>query len=110
VIPARLKGSPLEVLLAFQMDAMKWVYESQVKLIPGRKFTFDFVFRPQRLTVEVQGGVWARGNSGHTSGKGITRDATKANLAALEGYRCLFFTGDMIKSGEAVETLRRALG
>lgn len=111
--------SALEDLLAFQIKAAKLPPpEREVALIPGRRFKWDFVWRRKGydleedrffddIAVEVQGGIWNRG--AHGRGTGITRDATKANLAALAGFRTLFFTGDMVKDGSALETLRKAL-
>lgn len=100
-----------EDLLAFQIKAHKLrVPEREVALITGRKFRWDFVWRwPEYpgLAVEVQGGTWKKG--AHSSGRGIERDCEKACLAALAGYRTMFFTTDMVKDGRAVEWLRRAL-
>lgn len=39
-----------------------------------------------KIAIEVQGGIWAKGNSGHSSGKGIKRDMDKSNLAQSLGW------------------------
>ena len=75
--------------------------ERQAKLIPGRKFAFDFAWAEQRLAVEVQGGIFLP-KGAHTSGPGVTRDCEKAALAMLEGYRTLAVTGAMVRDGRAV--------
>lgn len=75
--------------------------------IPGskRRFVYDFAWPDKRLLVEIQGGVWVP-NTGHTSGRGITRDCEKANEATLCGYRLLVFTGNMIeRNNEALDAL-----
>jgi hypothetical protein len=85
----------------------------EFRAIPERRFKWDFAWG--KLLIEVQGGTWRpRGNdsykSGHNTGAGIARDAQKNNIAVLAGYRVLYFTSDMIRSGEALGTLREALG
>lgn len=39
-----------------------------------------------KLGIEVDGGIWCKGNSGHSSGKGIKRDQEKASLLASLGW------------------------
>ena len=98
-----------EETLALHIRALRLpAPEREVALIPGRRYRWDFVWRTQRIALEVQGGIWRK--SGHTTGTGITRDCEKANLAALAGYRTLFVTTDMVDRGEAVIVLQRALG
>jgi very-short-patch-repair endonuclease len=77
--------------------------------IPGRRFRFDFCWEEERLLCEIQGGIWMKNRSGHSSGTGINRDTEKANLAVLAGWRVLAFTGDQIKSGQAIQWLKQAL-
>ena len=98
--------SNLEDTLAFQLKAADIPFEQQVKVIPGRRFAFDFLLTGTNILVEVQGSTWVA-NTGHTSGKGIKRDCEKANLAVLAGYRVLTFTGDMVNNGEALQTITR---
>lgn len=64
--------------------------EAEVKLVANRKFAWDFVWRNEKVALEIQGGIFSGG--AHGRGAGIKRDMEKANLAALEGYRCLFLT------------------
>ncbi len=68
---------------------------------------FDFAFPGQRLAVEVEGGTWANGR--HSRGSGYESDCRKYNAAILHGWRVYRFTSDMVKSGEAVRVLQRAL-
>lgn len=96
--------------------------EFDVALIKGRKYRSDFVWRPFLLIVEVEGGTWGRKGATrcpvcgqtpqgrHTTPAGFKEDCTKYNKLALLGYRVFRFTTDMISSGEALETLKMALG
>ena len=56
---------------------------------------------------EINGGTFTKG--AHSTGTGIRRDYEKNNLAQLAGWRCLMFDGEMVRSGEAVEMVRKAL-
>lgn len=104
-----MSSSPLENLFAMQLDAAGLTgYVREYQAIPGRKFRFDFAWTERKLLVEVNGGTYAKG--AHSTGRGIARDYEKANLAVLQGWRVLSFDGKAIKSGEAVEVVRRALG
>ena len=101
--------SPLEAELFFQIRAAGLTEPlPQYKAIPGRKFVWDFAWVFHKLLVEVNGGTYVP-NTGHTSGKGIERDAEKLNLATLAGFRQLIFTSKMIKNGEAISILERAI-
>ncbi len=103
--------SDLERALAFQIRAKglpKPMTEFQA--IPGRKYRWDFAWPLpgwSALLVEVQGGIWKPG--GHSTGKGITRDCEKANLAVLAGWRVLHVTREHIESGQALKWITEAL-
>lgn len=84
----------------------------EYRAIPERRFKWDFAWPDKNLMVEVQGDIWAgrRGEqSGHTSGVGLTRDYRKNNLAVAAGWRILYYTGAMIRTGEAVCGIEEAL-
>jgi very-short-patch-repair endonuclease len=78
--------------------------EREFKAIPGRKFRFDFSWAKFGLLVEVQGGTWGKG--AHSTGQGINRDTEKLNLATIEGWRVMQFTGDQIREGKALRWLQ----
>lgn len=79
--------------------------DREVRLIEGRKWRFDFVWFPQKIVVEIEGGVYTQGR--HTRGKGFTEDIRKYRAAENLGYRVLRFTTNMVKSGEALLVLER---
>ena len=100
--------SDLEENFAFQAAAAGLpAFEREACVIPGRKFRFDFCFTEQRLLIEVNGGTFTQG--GHSTGLGIRRDYEKGNLAQLAGWRVLMFDGKAVRSGEAIEVVRKAL-
>jgi len=100
--------SDLEELFAFQLDALGLTgYLREYQAVKGRKFRWDFCYECARLLIEVNGSTFTKG--GHSTGTGIRRDYEKNNLAQLAGWRCLMFDGKMVRSGEAVEMVRKAL-
>jgi len=102
--------STLEDDLLFQVRAVGLPEPvREYRAIEGRRFRWDFAYIEQRLLIEVSGGVYVP-NTAHTSGKGISRDCEKANLATLQGYRQLTFTAAMIKDGTAIQMIQEALG
>ena len=58
--------------------------EVEQRLIPKRRFRFDFCHRPSRVAIEIQGY-----GPGHYSKRGVDRDNEKARLAAAEGWLVL---------------------
>ncbi|HHX8586731.1 TPA: endonuclease domain-containing protein [Vibrio alginolyticus] len=100
--------SALEKTLLFQIKAMGLALpEKEYRFHETRRWRFDFAYPEHQLAVEVEGGTWAGGR--HTRGSGYEKDCEKYNEAALRGWSVLRFTGSMIKSGKAVETLKEAL-
>ena len=82
-----------------------------------RRWRFDLAWVDQWLALECEGGVWQGGRGGgrnqrgaHTGGAGYVKDVQKYNEATLAGWHLLRATGDMIKSGEAITLIERALG
>jgi hypothetical protein len=98
-----------EATLALMLRVEKIPYVREFAAVPGRKFRWDFHIEPD-LLIEVQGGVWNFGKSGHSSGVGITRDAEKASLAVAHGFRQITATTAQVKSGEALAWIKKALG
>lgn len=78
---------------------------------PGHKPTYrwDFAFPEAMILIEIQGGTWMKGQSGHKSGTGIERDCRKSNLANLNSYCQLNFTSNMITDGTALAHTIQAL-
>lgn len=107
--------SNAEDMLELHLKADKISYGREYKAIPDRQFRYDFYcyiangLRREECLVEVQGGVWLKGKSGHSSGTGITRDCEKLSLAAINGYRTIVVTPAHIKSGQAIAWIKAAL-
>ena len=93
--------SHLESEYLFQIKAAGLpLPREQYRIDTERRFRWDYAWPEMLLAVEINGGTWVK--SGHTTGKGIARDAEKINLATLRGYHTLVFTAEMIRDGRAL--------
>lgn len=81
--------------------------EREYRFHPTRRWRADFAFPPQRLLVEVEGGIHSNGR--HVRGSGFQADAAKYNAAVLLGWRILRFTARDIRSGTALSVIEQAL-
>ena len=68
--------------------------ETEVKLIPKRRFRFDYVHHPSKTAIEVNGGNYIRGR--HTRASGLENEYEKIRLAAKLGYQTIIISGSQI--------------
>jgi len=108
-----VKQSPGEALLSTQLRALKVPHTPEHQFHEGRKWRFDFAF-PNQLAVEIDGGNhMARVVNGKPVAIGRhtkAADYQKLNQAALDGWRVMRFTTQMVRSGEAINAILKALG
>lgn len=105
---AAKRVSELENQLLFQIRAHQLPEPvCEFRFHQTRRWRADFAWPERLLMVEVEGGVFSNGR--HVRGKGFEADCEKYSEAALDGWRVIRCTGTHIKSGEAVEWIRRAL-
>lgn len=74
---------------------------------PVRKWRFDWAFLPQRVALEVEGGVFSGGR--HTRGAGYAKDVEKYSAAAVLGWRVLRVLPARLTKPETIEMVRQAL-
>lgn len=72
-----------------------------------KDWRFDFAMPERRLAVEVEGGAWTGGR--HTRGTGFHADLRKYAAAARLGWTVIRVDPAMIRSGEAIDTVRSVL-
>ena len=77
----------------------------QYRAIPGRRFRFDFAWPEHRLLVEIQE------ETAHGKWRKQSQDAEKLNLAQMQGWIVLQFTGSMLRDdpGKCMDMVRIAL-
>lgn len=82
---------------------------AEYRIIPDRRWRWDFCWPDQRLAVELQGGIWQYG--AHTRPRGVQRDIEKARAATLAGWRVLAFTSDDLDDNpeECIDQVRAVL-
>jgi hypothetical protein len=67
---------------------------SEVKLIPNRRFRFDFVHMDSKTAIELNGGNFINGR--HTRPVALNNEYEKMNLALLNGYQVFILSSQMI--------------
>ncbi len=102
-------ASDLEDLMAFHLKASGLpTPEREHGFHPTRLWRFDFAWPEQCVALEVEGGV--RSNGRHTRASGFEADCEKYNEAGLLGWTVFRATGPMVRSGQALQVIERALG
>lgn len=101
-----MSQSDLEAAMAFQLRAVGIDMEREVEFHPERKWRFDFADKENKIAVEVEGGVYARGR--HTRGSGFVKDCKKYNEAELLGWTVLRIPGPWVETGEGIAFVERA--
>ena len=103
-----MKRSKLELTFARQIsfaglpDAVP-----EFKFHDERRWRADFAWPERKIIAEIEGGTRSGGR--HVRGDGFELDCEKYNAAALLGWLVFRFTGDMVRSGAALETIEQAL-
>lgn len=66
----------------------------EVRVIPKRRFRFDFVHLPTKTAIEINGGNWIYGR--HCRPSSLMSEYTKLNLAQSLNYHIFILTPEMI--------------
>jgi hypothetical protein len=99
-----------DILYQEIQDAGLPIPTRQFKAVLGRQFEWDFAWEEQRILLEVQGGIWAKEKTGHSTGAGIRRDCNKLDLALLFGWIPYQVTTDLVVDGRALKLLEMIFG
>jgi hypothetical protein len=70
---------------------------------PPRRWRFDGAYVDAKVAFEIDGGVWSGGR--HNRGSGYVKDMEKLNTAAVNGWRVLRFTYEMVEDGTAARLI-----
>ena len=100
--------SNIEELLAVHLRAEK--IDHTREFTPGwgnKKYRFDFAIPSRKLVIECDGGLWIKG--AHNTGTGVQRDRDKDELALLNGWTVYRVTESMVKSGRAINTIKKLI-
>lgn len=97
-----------EAKLVQQLKALKIDFVQEFQFHEKRKWRADFHISNTKLLIEVEGGIWSNGR--HTRGKGYLGDMEKYNTATLMGYQVLRFSTEQVKSGYAIQEIKKMVG
>jgi hypothetical protein len=98
-IPAIPKPEPAglaHIKSVLEKRGIRYVTEHQ--FVKTRKFRFDVAVLNYRLAVEYEGLAFKK--TGHTTSDGYTKNTTKYNISALEGWTLLRYTFKNFKDFE----------
>ncbi|MBJ8426027.1 hypothetical protein [Acinetobacter bereziniae] len=97
-----------EAILIQHFKAYGIGYEQEYQFNENRKWRADFHITGTKILIEVEGGIWSNGR--HTRGKGYISDMEKYNSAQELGYLVFRYSTEQVKSGKAIEEIRRLIG
>lgn len=97
-----------EAILIQHFKAYGIGYEQEYQFNENRKWRADFHITSTKILIEVEGGIWSNGR--HTRGKGYIADMEKYNSATELGYSVFRYSTEQVKSGKAIEEIRRLIG
>lgn len=96
-------SSALETAFQFYWQALRPTDApdpvAEYAFLPPRRWRFDYAWPDARVAVELEGGVYTNGR--HVRPDGFTGDCVKYNHAALNGWRVLRFTGQLLSEDPA---------
>lgn len=72
-----------------------------------RQFRIDYAIPGHKIAIEQEGGIFMKGNSGHSSGVGIARDMEKNNLLVSKGWRLIRRQPSEMMTMDTVRMIRR---
>ncbi|MCH4243731.1 hypothetical protein [Acinetobacter gerneri] len=94
-----------EATLIRHLQAYRIEFEQEFQFNKDRKWRADFYLVGTNILIEVEGGIWSNGR--HTRGKGYIADMEKYNSATALGYSVYRYSTEQVKSGLAIEEIRR---
>ncbi len=103
-----MSKSDLEAALIWQIKAARLPEPiTEHRFHPPRRFRFDLAWPDRMLAVECEGGVYSGGR--HTRGAGFEADLLKYNIAAMDGWTVLRYSGRHIDNGYALSEIEHVL-
>lgn len=100
-------GSPGEEAFVLHCIAEKLTPAREYKFHPERKWRFDFAFVPEKIAVEIEGGIFTSGR--HSRGANFIKDCEKYNAATILGWRVLRYFTDQVVRGDAINDVLKLL-
>lgn len=99
-------------ILEMQLKALGLPFpEKEYQFHKPRKWRFDFAWPRYMLALEVEGGIWMKRGGAHRHPLNFLLDLDKYNQAAIDGWRIIRVTPDMLttEDGRAALWVEQAL-
>lgn len=103
----QMTRSPYADLMRLTFNFHSIELEHEYKFHESRKWRFDFALVELKIAIEIEGGSWIMG--GHNRGGIFQSNCDKYNSAVAMGWRLFRFTGDDVKTGNALGFVYRFL-
>lgn len=100
----RLILHPFKTLIEKEFNVEVW---PEFQFTSERAFRIDFAIPELMIAIEVDGGIWKKGNSGHSSGAGIKRDQEKTTLLSAHGWAVMRFVPGELLSTIPLDAIRK---
>jgi len=97
---------PFKSLIKKELDVDLW---PEFEFCKERKFRIDFAEPFLKIAIEIDGGIWMRGKSGHSSGSGIKRDQEKTTLLSQHGWSVLRFEPEEAMTAKTIDIVRKTI-
>jgi very-short-patch-repair endonuclease len=93
-------------LLEIELNIEVW---PEFRFSQEKGYKLDYALPSVKIGVECQGGIWKKGLSGHSSGKGISRDMAKLNLLTANGWHLIQVTSSQLLTSDTIELIKKAI-
>jgi len=98
-----------KVVEAYFEQEIGIIPDFEYRFHPKRRWRFDIAFPSVKVALEVEGGIFAKGRTGHTSIFGVKRDIEKYNEANAMGWHILRCIPDDVCLMDTVNLIKRTI-
>lgn len=97
---------PFKTYLKSELECDVWI---EFEFSSERKFRIDYALPIHKIAIEIDGGIWMRGRSGHSSGTGIKRDQEKTTLLSVCGWSVIRITPDEQYNQKLISDIKKIM-
>lgn len=109
------RDKQIDMFIALIKQVLGLIVWPEFYFTTDRMYRFDYAIPIAQdnnilmIAIEVDGGIWARGASGHSSGKGIQRDMDKSTLANVSGWTLLRVVPSDLCTQRTIDLITKAI-
>lgn len=111
----RNKETQNDMFIQFIKQELGLTVWSEFYFSTERQYRIDYAIpiaadgKVLKIAIEQEGGIWMKGNSGHSSGQGIKRDMDKNNLLQSLGWRLIRRQPNEMLTAETINIIKNFL-